>query len=185
MPRLILASGSPRRRELLESLGIPFEIIVSNADESIDRNADIVSEIERLSYAKALEVFRNNKDAIVIGSDTTVVIGNEVMGKPADKNDAKRMLKLLSGNTHKVITAVSIISAKRSDTFSSVSDVRFIDLSDEEIEEYIATGEPLDKAGSYAIQGIGSKFIECINGDYYAIIGLPISKLYRKLKEYI
>lgn len=185
MTRIILASKSPRRKELMELLKIPFEIIVSDIDEQIDYNNDLVKEIEKLSYQKASAVYKNNKDALVIGSDTIVKIGNDVLGKPHSLDEARKMLKELSDNTHEVVTGVTIIYKDEIDTFSSVAEVTFYPLSDEEIEEYIHTNEPMDKAGSYAIQGDGAKFIKSINGDYYSIVGLPIAKVYHKIKKYL
>lgn len=182
--RLILASGSPRRKELLSTLDIPFEIIVSNFEENIDQNKSLEIEIERLSYGKASSVYQSNKDAIVIGADTIVTINNKVLGKPKNEQDVKRMLNLLSNNVHTVITGVTIMSKDKTETFSSSSKVYFDKLSDEEIEEYINTKEPMDKAGAYAIQGIGSKFIKKIEGDYYAIVGLPINQIYQKLRAF-
>lgn len=184
MKRLILASGSPRRKELLKELGYEFEVIPSNIDESIDHSKPIKEEIERLSYEKALSVFNNNKDAIVIGSDTIVVKDNIVLGKPKNKEDAKNMIEKLNNGDHKVITAVTIISSKISETFSSTTVVTFGNMDDEEIDDYINSNEILDKAGAYAIQGEAKKYIKSINGDYYTIVGLPIYELKERLKKY-
>lgn len=184
MKRIILASKSPRRKQLMDTLNIPYEIIVADIDEKIDTNNTLTSEIEKLSFLKALKVFNENKDALVIGADTIVVINNEVLGKPKTKEDAINMLHKLQGNKHYVITGVSIITDSKSESFHTVSEVYFNPMSDLEIEEYVETKEPMDKAGSYAIQGIGSKFINKINGDYYSIMGLPISEIYNRLKEY-
>jgi len=182
--RLILASGSPRRKQLLETLNIPFEIIVSDAEENINQDKDLNSEIERLSFLKASSVFEKNKDATVIGSDTIVTINNKVLGKPKDEEDAKNMLKILSDNKHTVITAVTIMNKNKVDTFSVNSDVYFYPLSEKEIDDYIKTNEPMDKAGAYAIQGLGSKFIKKIDGDYYAIMGFPIGEVYHRLEQF-
>ena len=182
--RLILASGSPRRKEILKYLNTPFEVIVSSFEEKIDENKSLEEEIKRLSEGKANTVFKDNKDAVVIGADTIVTIDNKVLGKPKDKEDAYRMLKLLSDNKHTVITGVTIISKEKADTFASLSDVYFNKLTDKEINDYIATNEPMDKAGAYAIQGLGSKFINKIDGDYYAIMGLPINEIYKRLKTF-
>ena len=182
--KLILASGSPRRKEILNYLNIPFEVIISSFEEKIDEKKPLEEEIKRLSEGKASTVFKDNKDAIVIGADTIVTINNKVLGKPKDKEDAYQMLKLLSGNKHIVITGVTIISEEKIDTFASVSDVYFNKLTDKEINDYIATNEPMDKAGAYAIQGIGSKFINKIDGDYYSIMGLPINEIYKRLKVF-
>ena len=185
MVRLILASNSPRRKELLSLLNIPFEIIPADIDETINENNDLNQEIERLSFQKALAVFKDNKDAIVIGSDTIVHIDNKVLGKPKDLTQAKAMLNLLQGNTHTVITAVTIISSKLSETFSINSDVTFNKMDDDEIDNYIASNNLLDKAGAYAIQGDGAKFIKHIDGDYYSIVGLPINEVYNRLKKHM
>lgn len=182
---LILASSSPRRKELLSLLKIPFDIIVSDIDENINLENDLDKEIENLSYKKAYAVFKDHQDSIVIGSDTIVILNNKVLGKPKDKEEAKRMLRLLQGNTHTVLTAVTIISKDKHDTFSIKADVTFNHMDEEEIEEYVNTNEPLDKAGSYAIQGDGAKYIKEVNGDYYAVIGLPISEVYNRLKNYM
>ena len=185
MNKVILASASPRRKELLESLNIPFEIITADIDETMDPNNSLIDEIEDLSFKKAYAVFKDHRDAIVIGSDTMVVFNDMRLGKPKSKEDAYDMLKALSGNTHEVITAVSIISPFKSETFSNTSRVKFYELSDKEIYDYIETNEPMDKAGAYAIQGLGSKFIKGIIGDYYAIMGLPIAELYHRLNKYL
>lgn len=185
MNKVVLASKSPRRKQIMEMLNIPFEIIVADIDEKINPDNELRSEIENVSFLKALKVFNDNKDAVVVGADTIVVVNNEVLGKPKNEEDAKRMLKLLQGNMHHVITGVTILSNNESETFSNVSEVYFIPLTDEEIEEYIKTKEPMDKAGAYAIQGIGAKFIKKINGDFYSIMGLPLSELGLKIKKYL
>ena len=185
MTRIILASKSPRRRELMELLKLPFEVIVSDIDERIDYDNDLVKEIESLSYRKAYAVYKDHQDALVIGSDTIVKIGNDVLGKPRSIEHARNMLKELSGRTHEVVTGVTIICASQVETFSSVAEVTFYPLTEEEIDEYLETNEPMDKAGSYAIQGDAAKFIRSINGDYYTIVGLPIAELYHRLKKYL
>ena len=185
MTKIILASKSPRRRELMELLHIPFDVIVSDIDERIDPQNDLVKEIEKLSYRKAEAVFKDHPDALVIGSDTIVKIGNDILGKPKDIEQAEAMLKELSDNTHEVVTGVSILYKDQTETFSSVAKVTFYPLDEKEISEYIATNEPMDKAGSYAIQGDAAKFIRSIEGDYYTIVGLPIAELYHRLKKYL
>lgn len=185
MSKIILASGSPRRKELLSTLGYEFEVMTSEVDETLNPDNDIIEEIEALSFKKALAVFKDHRDKIVIGSDTMVTINGRRLGKPKDEEDAFLMLKELSNNTHEVVTAVSIISASQSETFSSVSKVKFAKMSDEEIREYIATKEPMDKAGAYAIQGLGSKYIQGIVGDYYSIMGLPVCEVYHRLQKYL
>jgi septum formation protein len=185
MNRVILASKSPRRRELMELLRIPFEVIVSDIEEQIDPENDLVKEIEKLSFQKAEAVYKEHQDALVIGSDTIVKIGNKVLGKPHSIEEAKKMLRLLSDNTHEVVTGVTILCNGSRETFSSVAEVTFYPLSEEEIEEYVRTNEPMDKAGSYAIQGDGAKFIRTIHGDFYTIVGLPVAELYHRLKKYL
>ena len=182
--RIVLASKSPRRKELMEQLHLPFEIIVSDIEEEIDHQNDLVKEIEKLSYQKANAVFKQEQDALVIGADTIVKIGNEALGKPASLEEAREMLKKLSDRTHEVVTGVTILYQDQRETFSSVAEVTFYPLTEEEIEEYIHTNEPMDKAGAYAIQGDAAKFIRSIHGDYYTIVGLPIAELYQRLKKY-
>ena len=165
-------------------LKIPFEIIVSDIDETIDYDNDLIKEIEKLSLQKAQAVFKDHSDALVIGADTIVKIGNDVLGKPKTLLEAKKMLEELSGNTHEVVTGVTILYQGKAETFSSVAEVTFYPLNEKEIDEYIATNEPMDKAGSYAIQGDAAKFIRSINGDYYTIVGLPVAELYHRLKKY-
>ena len=184
MNRIILASKSPRRKQLLSLLNINFEAIPADIDEEINPNNDLVKEIEKLSYQKANHIYLQNKDALVIGSDTIVKINGQVLGKPKTYEQAKQMLRLLSNNTHEVVTGVTIISNNKVETFSSVALVTFYPLTEEEIEEYVKTNEPMDKAGAYAIQGIGSKYIKSINGDFYTIMGLPIGELYHRLQKY-
>ena len=181
---IILASGSPRRKELLSILGYPFEVIVSDFEETINENNKLKEEIKKLSFGKAKAVFDKHQDDLVIGADTIVTIDNKVLGKPKTEDKAYEMLKELSNKKHTVITGVTIMTKEKVDTFAVVSDVYFNKLSDEEINEYIKTKEPLDKAGGYAIQGLGSKFIKKIDGDYYAIMGLPVSELYTRLKSF-
>jgi len=184
MSKYILASKSPRRKEILSLLNIDFEIMPADIDEQIDFNNDLRKEIEKLAYLKANYIFKNHEDKIVIGSDTIVVIDNKVLGKPKDEIDAFNMLKKLSGNVHEVITGVCVISKEHIDNYSSVSKVYFKDMSDEEIRNYIKTKEPLDKAGAYGIQGIGGRFIEKIDGDFYSIMGLPLNMIYDSIKRY-
>ena len=184
MNKVILASQSPRRKELLSLIGIEFDAIPADIDEQIDLNNDLVKEIEKLSYQKAFHVFKDHKAALVIGSDTIVKINNQVLGKPKSYEQAKDMLEILSGNTHEVVTAVTILVDDKVETFSSIAKVTFYQLTPQEIDEYIKTNEPMDKAGAYAIQGLGAKFIKAIEGDYYTIMGLPIGELYHRLKKF-
>jgi len=183
--KIILASGSPRRKELLEMMEVSFEIITADIDEQINHNNDLRKEIEKLSYQKAKAVFDSHKDCLVIGADTIVTFDNKVLGKPKSIENAKEMLHSLSNRSHQVITAVTILVNDVVETFSNVTDVNFYKLSDEEINTYVESVEPLDKAGAYAIQGKGCQFVKSINGDYYSVMGLPIGELYRRLQKYI
>lgn len=185
MNKVILASQSPRRKELLSLLNVKFEAIPADIDEEIDPNNDLVKEIEKLSYQKANHIFKDHKDALVIGADTIVKINNQVLGKPKTYEQAKQMLAMLSNNTHEVVTGVTIISGDKIETFSEIAKVTFYPLTEQEIDEYVKTNEPMDKAGAYAIQGIGAKFIKCIEGDFYTIMGLPIGELYHRLQKFI
>lgn len=188
--KLILASGSPRRSELLTLCGYDFRVIVPDINEILDTSLALPQAIENLAYQKAEYIFRQFPDHIVIGADTIVTIDGLVLGKPKDSKHAYSMLKHLSGKTHQVITGVSILfpdtpeSPKQKKNFHHCSSVRFYPLSDTEIEEYIQTNEPLDKAGSYGVQGKASLFIEKIEGDFYSIMGLPVSMVHRALIGY-
>ncbi|MGN0276300.1 MAG: Maf family protein [Hominisplanchenecus sp.] len=185
--KIILASASPRRRELLEQAGIPFEILIGSTQEKItkERPCDIV---EELSLSKAQGVASAvAADAVVIGADTIVAKDQEILGKPKDAADAFRMLSMLQGDRHQVYTGVTLIVKKdgssRVISFHERTDVFMAAMDEKEILDYIATGEPFDKAGAYGIQGRAGIFIEKIEGDYYNVVGLPISRLYRELKN--
>lgn len=182
---IILASASPRRKEILTLLDIPFKIIVSDADETYDASLPPHFIAEALSLKKAAAVAKNiDSHAILIGADTIVVCDGKILGKPKDEIDAKNMLKSLSGKWHSVISGVTVLDNKsaKSKSFYVETKVKFSRLADEEIDEYVKTKEPMDKAGSYAIQGKGAKFIEEINGDYFNVVGLPLQRLYQVLK---
>ncbi len=189
MKKIILASGSPRRSEMLRNIDIDFTVIKSDADES-DVNPDgipVSMYVQELALLKATEVYGRvaAENALIIGADTVVSIDGEILGKPADEADAFRMLKSLSGRTHQVYTGICVI---RSDDGYSVcesecTDVTFGELSDDEIYEYIHTNEPFDKAGGYGIQGKGSLLIRKISGDYFNVVGLPVRKLVKLMKE--
>lgn len=187
---LILASQSPRRKKLLGQLGISFSIIPSDFDEnSVSFSGNPAEHVKMLALMKAKNVCSKiDYEAIVIGSDTIVVIDNLVLNKPADKEDAFRMLRLLSGRTHTVFTGITIINSKSSCQISEAksTEVTFRDLSDDEISAYIETGSPLDKAGSYGIQDdFGAVFVSNVNGCYYNIVGLPLEMLYSSLKKFL
>jgi len=175
--RLILASGSPRRRELLTRMGYTFEIIVPDVDENVSGHAREVVGI--LSRRKAEAIANNEDHGIVIASDTLVSLSGEALGKPHDEADAHRMLRMLSGQTHEVFTGVTIIDAAsgKSETQVVRTGVIFRDLSDEEIQAYISTGEPMDKAGAYAIQGGAHGFVEGFEGSYENVIGFPVDEI--------
>lgn len=179
---IILASNSPRRTEILTLANIPHIVIPSHVEEVVKDGLTPPEIVMDLSYQKAVDVFKNHKEDLVIGSDTIVVIDNNILGKPKDKEDAVRMLSMLSGKTHEVITGVAILYKDEVIKFYDVSLVTFYEMSLEEIEEYISRDNVYDKAGSYAIQESCCKHIKKIDGDYYNIMGLPISKLYQILK---
>jgi septum formation protein len=186
MEALVLASSSPRRRELLTQAGIPFIVVPGDVDEE---NADIsgtpCQKAEQLAYLKAMDVARR-KAGIVLGADTIVVCNDEIFGKPADADIARRMLYKLSGREHLVITGIALIdtASGRAMTGYETTKVRFASLSDKEIEAYIESGEPFGKAGAYAIQGKAALFVESLNGCYSNVVGLPLRRLYRLLREF-
>jgi septum formation protein len=179
MPKLILASASTRRKELLSQLGLEFEVITCEINEIVNSYTP-ESTAEDISYKKAYWVSKKNiDDAVILAADTIVVYQGEILGKPKDKKDAKRMLSILNGNVHKVITGITLLDTvnKRHIKTHSSTKVFFKKLSDRKIENYIATGEYHDKAGAYGIQGYGACLVEKIEGCYFNVVGLPISKL--------
>lgn len=186
MGHVILASGSPRRAELMTLLPINFEVKTKEVDEVIDSTLTPGENVCSLAYQKASAVSKDNKEQWVIGCDTVVVFENQILGKPKDESDAKRMLEILSGKTHQVYTGVCLINESKAikKSFYVSSDVVMKTISSEEIHQYVLSKEPMDKAGSYAIQGKGAVFIEKIQGDYFNIVGLPVSNLYDVLKEF-
>lgn len=181
---IILASASPRRTEILTLASIKHIVKPSTCEEIVDNTLTPSEVVESLSYQKAKDVFDKNSDSIVIGADTIVTINGIILGKPHSKEEAIHMLNLLSDNVHQVITGVTIISNDNVKTFHVVTDVRVEKLSHDDILEYISNEYVFDKAGSYAIQGMFSKHISSINGDYYNVVGLPIAKVYQELKEF-
>ncbi|MFE8703449.1 Maf family protein [Cytobacillus sp. FJAT-54145] len=183
MKTLILASSSPRRKELLENLQLTFEVSSSDVDESYDPKLTPEEIVMELAFRKASFVSQKHPSAYVLGSDTVVVAGNEVLGKPQEKSDAFQMLKKLSGSTHSVYTGVAITRENESIKFFEKTDVTFWELTEDEIHGYIQTGEPFDKAGGYGIQGFGSMLVKEIKGDYFSVVGLPVSKTARELKK--
>ncbi|MCR5099251.1 MAG: Maf family protein [Lachnospiraceae bacterium] len=184
---MVLASNSPRRREILTQGGLEYIVDAADVDENVGID-DPVGLVEALSLKKSMAVADSHPESIIIGADTVVALGSEIMGKPADEADARAMLKKLSGVTHQVVTGVTLIKpedqGKREHvTFHSVTDVTFYELSDEEIEAYVSTKEPLDKAGAYGIQGRGALLVESISGEYLNVVGLPLGRLNQELKK--
>ena len=179
---LILASASPRRRELLGLFGVPFVIRAADIDEAMDPGKAPFDEVARVSRLKAMATARAAED-VVIAADTIVVCAGEVLGKPRDEEDAFRMLRLLSGRDHQVMTGVTVLRGEHAVTFTEVTDLHFRDLSEKEIARYVATGEPMDKAGSYGIQGGAALFCTGMKGDYYNVMGLPVCALGEVLKK--
>ena len=178
-PELILASKSPRRSDLLEQAGLTFSIIPSDFDEGSVTMSDPESYVKALARSKALDISEKHPDSWVLGADTIVVIGNKILGKPSSEEQARWMLRQLSGKTHQVITGYCLSYQSKKDIISESvkTDVRFKTLRDAEIEWYIQTGEPFDKAGAYAIQGIGAFLVESINGSYTNVVGLPVCEV--------
>lgn len=195
--KFILASASPRRKELLEQIGMKFEVRVSEAEEITDATepAEYVMELSLLKaedVAGKIPVMYDargvNQDFVVIGSDTVVAAAGEILGKPKDKDDARRMITMLSGKTHQVYTGVTLMIFKNErmtrETFYEKTDVTFYEMTETQIEKYISSSEPYDKAGAYAIQGLCSAYIKGINGDYSSVVGLPVSRICHELTKY-
>ena len=184
IPKLILASASPRRAEILRSVGWPFEALPAHIDESREEGERADAYVERIALAKAEAAAARAPGSLVLGADTVVVIDDQILGKPCDEGDANRMLRVLNGRRHQVLTGVALVNevTGQSKVAHEVTDVRFAEMSDEEINWYVATGEPMDKAGAYAIQGHGALFIKEIRGDYFNVVGLPVRLLYSLIK---
>jgi septum formation protein len=181
--RVVLASGSPRRHQLLNLIGIEHEVNPANIDETMRPREAPRRHAERLARDKAATVAVRDPDLITIGADTVVVINRKVLGKPADTNDAARMLGMLSGREHTVITAVAVARGRKLRSAIEEVRVKFRRLREDEIEAYIATGEPMDKAGAYGIQGFGATIVERIEGDYFAVMGLPLVRLVGLMRD--
>jgi len=179
---LILASQSPRRKELLGLFRLPFTVRVADIDETMDPALSPAREVARVSEKKARAVERGPED-IVIAADTIVVLGDRVLGKPSDEKQAEEMLTALSGRDHQVMTGLTVLRGHRALTATEITDIHFRPLSPGEIRRYIATGEPMDKAGAYGIQGGAALFAEKMNGDYYNVMGLPVCRLWQMLRE--
>ena len=195
-PRLILASASPRRAEILHNAGLRFRALPTSVDESLWRRESPAKHVVRLAREKALAAATHvTAPAIILGADTVVVVGRKILGKPASRRDARRMLRLLSGRTHVVLTGLAFLAippqgrrnsdSRRWRMRSAVesTQVTFAPLSSQEIAAYVASGEPMDKAGAYAVQGRGGRFITRIEGCYFNVVGLPLARLYRMLKK--
>jgi septum formation protein len=183
MTQWVLASSSPRRQELLRLLLADFEVVPSDVDESIHVAEPPDTLVARLAREKAQAVQLQYPSAYIVGADTVVVCEEEILGKPASNEDARSMLRKLSGRTHQVLTGVCLIYLDSSFVECATTDVTFRCLSDSEIEDYLQSGEPLDKAGAYAIQGLGARFVEKIDGCYFNVVGLPVSRLYQMMKR--
>ena len=187
MPKIVLASTSPRRRELLGLLGLPFEVVASGYDEDLLSPGGLIPSdyVTQLARGKASEVAgRLDQDALVIGADTTVVLDGAYLNKPTDAADARRMLRTLSGRTHEVYTGLCLIGGAEVQTDFAVTEVTFDTLTDDIIAAYVTTGEPLDKAGAYGIQGKALSFIPSISGDYFNVVGLPLFLLSKMLSKF-
>ncbi len=187
---IILASGSPRRSDLMKQVGLEFRVSTCNTDESYDKSLTPAEIVMELSLRKADAVFDKEmpeKDTVVVAADTIVAMDNEILGKPKDRNDAIRMLKELSGRKHQVYTGVAMYYYVGGrvfiENFANCADVYFRELSDETITTYVDSWEPMDKAGAYGIQGLGAILVDKIDGDYYTIVGLPVSKVYHSIKN--
>lgn len=183
--KTILASASPRRQELLKYAVKSFEIIPADIDETLPPDIPAESCAEYLAVQKAKAVSQEYPEAVVIGCDTVVICDGIIFGKPKDSDDARNMLRSLSGETHRVVTGVCLCRGQKLTSFSEVTEVEFYSLSDEEIDSYIQTGEPFDKAGAYGIQGFGSVLVKGIQGDFFNVVGLPVARLAREYKKFI
>jgi septum formation protein len=179
---LILASASPRRSELLRNAGIPFTVEPAHVAEQPLPSEQPLQYAKRLARDKARAVFVRHSDNVVLGADTVVVVDEHLLEKPSDRNDAARMLRLLSGRTHRVITGVCLIAKGHEQSEVEITEVRFSPLSESEVASYIETGEPMDKAGAYAIQGMASRWVERIDGCYFNVVGLPVPRVYRMIQ---
>jgi septum formation protein len=185
---LILASASPRRRELLTQAGFSFEVHPAHIPEDLLPSEDPIAYVTRLAREKAQAVYNEivaSPPQVVLGADTTVTIDDHILGKPQDAADAARMLRLLSGRTHRVITGVAMVTAEGTEAVAEITTVQLLDLSDEEIAAYIATGEPMDKAGAYAIQGRAARWIPRIEGCYFNVVGLPLARVAQMLEPHL
>ena len=183
LPNLLLASSSPRRSEILRLVGWPFQTVAVEVDESL-RNSEAADEyVERLALAKAQDAATRHAGELILAADTTVVIDKQILAKPGDADEARQMLQTLQGRWHQVLTGIALVINESSQVAHEVTDVRFAPMSEAEIAWYAATGEPMDKAGAYAIQGQGARFIKEIKGDYFNVMGLPVRLLYELINR--
>lgn len=182
--RFIVASASPRRKQLLETAGFEFEVIASQCDETLESEIGARQAVLTLSKRKAESVFEKNKDAVVLGCDTVVALENKILGKPKNDEEAFQMLRFLSGKVHTVYSGVCIVENGKEKSFVGSAEVEFFELSDEFIRSYVKSGEPKDKAGAYGIQGLGAALVKKINGDYFSIVGLPLAQSVRELEKF-
>lgn len=184
--KIILASGSPRRRELMKYIVQDFEAVSLDTDETLPDGIDPMKASEYLANVKALAAAIKYPDSVVIGCDTTVICNGDILGKPHTKEECISCITLLSNaRTHQVVTGCSIMYGDMIESFSEITDVSFRELSDEKIEKYASTDEPYDKAGGYGIQGLGSELIYNIDGDFFNVVGLPVTRLYQELKKFL
>lgn len=181
--KIILASSSPRRKAVMENAGYKVEVRKPDIDENLRMKLPPIDLVMKLALMKANSAVKNSDDEVVIGADTIVCIDGKNIGKPNDAEQAKTLLRQLSGRLHRVYTGVAIVSKERQETFFVQAKVNFMKLDNDLIDRYIATGEPLDKAGGYAIQGKGGMLVESIDGDYYGVVGLPIAQLAKRLER--
>ena len=186
LPRLVLASASPRRAEILRAVGWPFEAESADVDESLRAGESPADYVERLAREKAAAVARTRPFGLVLGADTAVVADGEILGKPRDTEDARRMLRSLSNRWHEVLTGVALVRAEdsRAEVAHARTRVRFCRMTDEEIDWYVGTNEPGDKAGAYAVQGRAALFIEGLQGDYWNVVGLPVRLVYELARKF-
>ncbi|MCR6107447.1 septum formation inhibitor Maf [Salipaludibacillus agaradhaerens] len=184
MKSVILASQSPRRRQLLEQVNIPFSVVPSSVEEIVDNTLSPADIAMSLAKQKADEVFKRYPESVVIGADTIVVAQGRILEKPSDVQEAYNMLQVLSDVSHSVVTGVTINSHEKTVTFYEETIVHFYPLTHEEIERYVSSGEPFDKAGAYGIQGLGAALVKKIEGDYFTVVGLPIAQVVRTLKKF-
>ncbi len=182
--RIILASKSPRRKELMGLLFPQFEVQASDVDETLPEGVSLGRAVELLALRKGQAVAGAEPDALVIAADTLVTLGSVILGKPTGREDAARMLRLLSGRVHQVYTGVALLEGERTNRFHCVTDVEFSPLTEEEIRWYLSTGEPFDKAGAYGIQGYGARFIRGVREDFFNVMGLPVNELYRQIMQF-